>query len=172
MCEPATILTAASVAISAGSAYANYSGQKKAADQNKEAATNALHDSWAGLTLREGQEQSATSQSIMGIERQARDAKAIASLSAGESGVSGASVDALLSDITSQRLTAQTTERRNLDMTIEQLQREKVSGYATAASRIAGVPAPNPFLTGLQIAGSVGDAAMKMYDRQHPGGQK
>lgn len=164
------ILSGAQTALQIGATVSQFAGAGKQAKAVKENATGAMHDAWAGLTLREGQEQAATAQSVMAIERAARAQRATAALAAGESGVSGLSVDALLNDITANELGAKQIERRNLDMTVEQLQREKVSGYATAQSRIASAPAPNPWLAALQIGAEGLDFGRTIYDRRHPEG--
>jgi hypothetical protein len=88
----------------------------------------------------------------MQADRQARSADAVARVSAGEAGVAGASVDAIIGDISRQASEFKTTQERNLDMTIAQLQQEKVGAKSTAQNRINAVPKANPFATGLQIA--------------------
>ncbi len=152
MCDPVTIIAGASLAIEAGSAVVGASAQNKASKANAAAATTAMHDTWKSLSLRETQEQDTTQQTIMQADRQARSADAVARVSAGEAGVAGASVDALAGDISAQASAFKVTQGRNLDMTIAQLQQEKVAAKSAAQSRINSVPGANPFATGLQIA--------------------
>lgn len=166
MCEPATIIGVASLAIETGSAIAGASAQNKASKANKAAAERAMQDTWKDISLREVQEQDATSLTIMQADRQARSADAVARVSAGEAGVAGASVDAIIGDINRQASEFKVTEERNLDMTITQLQREKVGARNQAQSRINAVPRANPFATGLQIAVAGVNFADKIVSRK------
>jgi len=166
VCDPVTIIAGASLAIEAGSSIAGASAQNKASKANKAAAQQAMQDTWKDISLREVQEQDATSLTIMQADRQARSADAVARVSAGEAGVSGASVDALIGDISAQASTFKVTQERNLDMTISQLQREKVSAKNVAQNRINAVPRANPFATGLQIASAGVTFADKIVSRK------
>jgi hypothetical protein len=104
----------------------------------------------------------------MQADRQARKADALARVSAGEAGVTGASVDALVNDISAEASAFKVAQEQNLDMTITQLQREKVSEQAQARNRINSVPAANPFATGLTIAGMGLDFAAGQISRRPP----
>lgn len=170
MCEPATIIAGASLAIGAGSAVASHKAQAKAAKANNTNALQAMTESWKDISLQEVQQQDATALTIMHIDRQARKADALARVSAGEAGVAGASVDAFLGDLSAEASAAKSTEGRNLDMTLAQLQREKISGRTVAQNRINAVPAPNLFATGLTIAGQGLDFASKIVSRNPPKG--
>ena len=166
MCEPATIIAGASLAIGVGSQVANAKEQDKASKQNKEAALAAMAESWRDLSLREHQEQDAKALTIAQADRQAREADALARVSAGEAGVSGASVDALLSDISADASRFKTTAEQNLDMTITQLQQEKRGVAAGAGNRIAASPPSNPFATALQIGALGLDFATTLTSRK------
>jgi hypothetical protein len=170
MCDPtvATVLTLTSTAIEAGGAIAQNRAQAKASKANDKAAKAALHDTWRDLGARQVEEQAATSATILDIDRNARSLAGQAAVSAGEAGVAGASVDALLGDIAGQAGDARNTARRNLTMTLDELQREKVAAKATAQSRSAGVPMPNPFLTGLQIVSSGVNAGTELLNQRNP----
>lgn len=170
MCEPATIIAGASLAIGAGSAVASHKAQAKAAKANETNALQAMTESWKDISLQEVQQQDATALTIMHIDRQSRKADALARVSAGEAGVAGASVDAFLGDLSAEASAAKITEGRNLDMTLAQLQREKVSGRTVAQNRINAVPAPNLFATGLTIAGLGVDFAKTIVARKPPKG--
>lgn len=150
-------MAAASLLLQAGGAVVGHQAQAKASKANKKEALRAMHESWKDISLREVQEQDAAQQTIMQADRQARLAAGAARVSAGESGVTGASVDALLMDIERDAAEFDATTTRNLDMTIAQFQREKSSGRAVAQNRINSQPAPNPWLTGLTIAGAGAD---------------
>lgn len=154
MCEPTTLLAAGTLAVSAGSAIAGASAQNKQSKATAKAARVAQAEDYAALEKRKGQEQDAATQTIMQADRQARAADALARVSAGQAGVAGASVDALLAGIASEEFDAKATIGRNLKNTLTQLDSEKKGSDALAANRIASAPPANPFLTGLQIAGA------------------
>lgn len=145
---------ATAAAISAGGAIAQDAAQSKASKANKANALAAMADTWRALGIRQQQEQQSAAQTIMQTDRQARTAKALASVSAGEAGVAGASVDALLTDINVQRLTADTTTERNLQMVQDQIQAEKTGAKVQAQNRINAVPSPSGLQTGLQVLGA------------------
>jgi hypothetical protein len=166
VCEPATIIAGASLAIEVGSSIAGASAQNKASKANKAAAEQAMRDTWKDISLREVQEQDSTSLTIMQADRQARSADAVARVSAGEAGVAGASVDALIGDISRQASDFKVTAERNLDATITQLQREKVGAKSAAQSRINAVPSANPFATSLQIVSAGVNFADKIVSRK------
>lgn len=170
MCDPLTIIAGASLAIGAGSAIASHKAQANASKANEANALQAMQESWKDISLQEVQQQDATALTIMQADRQARKADALARVSAGESGVAGASVDALLGDLSAEASAFKQTQGRNLDMTIAQLQREKISGRTVAQNRINAVPPPNPFATGLTIAGMGLDFATKIVSRKPPKG--
>lgn len=160
------ILGLAGLAIKIGSELGGASAQDQASSANNAAARRAMQDSWKDIGLREVQEQDATTLTIMQADRQARSADAVARVSAGEAGVSGASVDALMGDISAQASAFKMTQQRNLDMTITQLQRDKVAAKTTAQNRINAVPRANPFATGLQIVSAGVDFANTIVSRQ------
>lgn len=153
MCDPGTVLAAATLAIGTGSAIAGHVAQDKAAKANKQNALAALTGTWKDLSLQEVQQQDATGLTIMQADRQARTADAQARVSAGEAGVSGASVDAVLGDISAQGSAFKQVQKKNLDMTIAQIERQKVAASVDAQNRINSVRPANPFATGLTIAG-------------------
>lgn len=166
MCDPGTIIAGASLAIGTGSAIANAKAQDKASKANAENARQALMESWKDISLQEVQQQDATALTIMQADKQARKADALARVSAGEAGVAGASVDALLGDLSAEASAFKMTQEKNLDMTIAQLQREKISGRTVAQNRINAVPGSNPFATGLTIAGQGLDFVSNIISRK------
>lgn len=136
----------------------------------------------ANLTL--AQNTRAGAQSILAADRAARMADATARLSAGAAGVEGVSVDALTQDIARQDATARfdttrqvtdaaRTIQTNLQWTREQteLQRQGIEAdrqsRINAATNLPTSPQPSPWLTGLQIGGSVLDL-MNTLQRKKP----
>lgn len=168
MCDPVTALAAGSFVISAGSAIGQHKAQAKASKANEAAAIASMRETWTDVGVMQTQQQDASSQTMFEADRQARGAGALARVSAGEAGVDGISVEALLGDIERKRGEFRTAEKRNLDNIITQLQREKVSGRTVAQNRIAAVPQPNSFATGLMIAGAGLEFATGYVARHSP----
>lgn len=169
MCEPASIMlaigtaaTVAKVGTDIASGIAQHNAQAEEHKQNEAAALQELKMNLRDIGIRQEQEQEAVAQTIMGADRQARQADALARVSAGEAGVTGASVDALLGSIERDRLEFENASKRNLSNTIDQLQREKDAAKAHADNRIKGVPDANPFVTGLRIGGAALDGAAQL----------
>jgi hypothetical protein len=163
MCEPVSIIAGTTAVIGAGSAIAGHVGAANARAKNSKAAYEAGREEQRLIGLRQQQEVEGASLTIMQADRKAREADALARVSAGESGVAGASVDLLLADLERQRLEFSTGTKRNLQNQLDQGQMEKQAAFAGTRNRIASTPGPNPFLTGLQIAGSGLDAAGSYY---------
>ena len=111
MCIPAIVaaLPAITATASAGSAIVSYAGQRRqakqqAAFQAQSAAAErqrALQEQ-TSLRMRQAQEQEATARELEQVSRKSQEALARARVSAGEAGVAGASVQALMDDYTRQ----------------------------------------------------------------------
>lgn len=103
MCEPTTI----ALAMGAAQAGATAIGQQQMAKTQAEAQRRAsaaerqryLHEV-SSMRIQQGQEQVASAQRMSESARKAMEARATARVSAGESGVAGLSVDALVNDLT------------------------------------------------------------------------
>lgn len=154
MCPP-LVIVGASLAIKVGSAVAAHAAEAKASKQNAEAARKAFQANIRSINLIEGQVRRVGAQSIYQATRQARSARALSQISAGESGVAGASAEAVLRDIDRDLLEFEVATRRQTQGEIDRLQNDKITGNTTMRSRIASRPPPNPFVTGLQIGGAV-----------------
>ena len=154
MCDPISVIAGANLAVQAGSAIVNHRAQAQQSRAVSAAADKSAIQQIGQVNLREVQEKTATAQSISQADRQARIADAEARVSAGEGGVSGASVDALLGDIQRKDLEYRTTANENLNMTLDQLEQEKLGIRAQAQNIKAGTPFPSSLATGLQIAGA------------------
>jgi hypothetical protein len=159
-------MAAGSFAVNAGSAVAGHAGQAKASKANKDAALRAMVESWKDIGVREVQEMSAASQEVMDSALAAGAMGGTAKTSAAEAGVDGISVHQLFDDIQTQASRNKVTIERNRDMAIDQLQREKESGRAQAAQRIAAVPPPSGFLTALRVGGAAVEAGNFYYSRK------
>ena len=127
--------------------------QNDASKANKAEAIRVSRETAQAISLQQIQQRQATSRTIYQTDRDARSAQALASVSAGEAGVEGLSVEALLGDLDRKRAEFTSTEGRNLDVALVELEREKKSGRSIAQGRIAAVPKANPFAVGIGIAG-------------------
>jgi hypothetical protein len=154
--------------IGATGSVAQHSAQNKAAAANKREALRAQREASKDISLLQVQQQDATARTIYEADRSARSSQALARVSAGEAGVAGASVEALLGDIDRQLGEFQSTEQRNLDMALDQLQREKISGRQVAQSRIAAVPRGNNLALGISLAGAGLEFWAGQINRQPP----
>ena len=159
MCDP-TAIAIGSLVIGVGSQVAGAAAQKNAADKananNAAAAKLSAAEASKDISLLELQQGKASTQTVFEMDRAARSTKALAQVSAGEAGVAGLSVEALMGDIDRKIGEARTIESRNLDMAIAQLQREKISGRTVAQERITATHKEGPSLAalGLGIAAS------------------
>jgi len=104
MCHPAVL-----AAVGVASAGAQYAGQRQQAKQQRryqsqaaEAERQRFIQEQSALRMRQAQEQEAMNAELGDIALKSREALSRAGVSAGEAGVSGASVDALLDDYTRQ----------------------------------------------------------------------
>lgn len=164
MCNPGILLEAGQFAVQAGSTIAGASAQAKQSKATKQAAIEANAQTYKSLDTRAGQEQDAATRTIMSADRAARATDALARTSAGAAGVAGASVDALLAGIAHDKFTAEDTIHTNLSNTLSQIDAEKKGADANMQNRINSAPAPNPFMTGLQVAGE----ALDTYNQSRP----
>jgi hypothetical protein len=167
MCDP-TAIALGGLVIGAGSAVADHAAQDKAYKENKAASIRAMKEAAKDISLMQAQEQDAARVTIMQADRQARSSKALAAVAAGEAGVTGASVDALLGDIDRELGEFTATTERNLSGRLKQLEREKVSGRTVAQNRINSMSPGNYFLTGARIASAGLDAASQISRQRTP----
>lgn len=171
MCEPATIIASVGLGLQVANSIGSNQAQKKQAKATVQAANDTAVDQTHSLSLRESQETDAANTTIMQADRSARMADATARVSAGEAGVAGASVDALLSDLSNQDSAFKVQTQRNLGSTIDQLEQEKVGVRTNAQNRINSAPFPSNLATGLQIAGAGVDFAAGVVARRPKSGR-
>lgn len=153
MCDPVSAIMAASTVVSIGSDIVQNQAQKKKAEAVQSSAKANAAAQIGQLDVRAGQEQQSANMSIMQADRQARLADAQGRVSAGEAGVAGASVDALLTDIQNKDDQYKTNTDINLQDNLDQIQAEKQGVYAQEQSQINSAPFPSDLATGIQIAG-------------------
>ncbi|WP_043236608.1 hypothetical protein [Bosea sp. LC85] len=158
----ATILTAASFAVSATSAVIGYQQQNMAAKNqtlayniNKDNARKAFEDKNNDISVRQTQEQEAASAEKFDVALDANKARATARVAAGEAGISGLSVDQLLRDFSGRQARHNDRVDQNTDWTITQLQQEKKGLGYQYKDRVNAVPTgqkPSFADAGLRIA--------------------
>lgn len=166
MCDVVTALAATSFIVDTAGKITQHRGQQQQADKTRAAADASAREGISQISLRQNQEQDAAAQSILQADRQARMADAQARVSAGEAGVAGASVDAVLHDISQQDAEFRSATNTNLSNTMDQLDAEKRGIRVQAANQKSLVPYPTPLATGLSIAGSGLDMASLLIRRK------
>ncbi len=154
----------------------SYVGQVDAANEqnrlyaeNAARATRNAQDQQFQTQQRMLQEQIAAGNDKIDIEREARAAKATAIAAAGESGVSGLSVDALLAEFDGRAAEGKSRIDQNTDWTMTQLNNEMKGIRANAEDRINSVQRaakPSFFDAGLRIAGVGIDSYTASEDRK------
>lgn len=169
MCEPMTIMAAASLAIGALTAYTQHEGQKDAAKSqqryNERTQANAeLQRKYdiQQLSTRQIQEGQAAGDKIFQNSVDAAQARSRAAVGAEESGVTGASVDAIARDFYMQQGQRDQSVQNNANNAIQQLQMEKVGSNIRAAGRSIVNEPQKPSLFSLALG--IGQAGMNAYD--------
>ena len=147
MCDPMTIMAALTTIAAADE-------KQQQAKANEKSANAAYLNDVTQLNLRLRQEEEAESQRGMEADIQTMKDVSVARTASGESGVSGLSVDALMSDIFRQNLFDDTKGTSNLDATKAQIDAQKEGAKTGRQSRINAVPYPSFAATALQIGGS------------------
>lgn len=167
MCDP-TVLALGSLVINSVGDIAGAEAQNTNAEANKKAAIASQVGQINDINLRQTQEKQAAVQEITAAQRQTTTALSSARLSAGEAGVKGASVDALLTDIGAQGSTYTQDVQLNQANTQAQLERQKQGVYAQTQDRINSVQSANPLATALKIGGNVIGTATQLQSRKPP----
>ena len=150
MCDAGAILGAMT-------SIASYGEQQEQAKRNEESANAAYLSDARQLNLRQRQEEEAEAQRGQDADIQSMRDLATARTASGESGVSGLSVDALMTDIKRQNLFDDTKASSNLNATKAQIAEQKEGAKAGRQSRINSVPYPTFAATALQIGGGLAE---------------
>lgn len=154
----------------------SYAGQVDAAnEQNRMYAENAARanrnaqDQMFQTQQRMLQEQASAENEKFDLQREAREAKATAYAAAGESGVSGLSVDALLAEFDGRAAEGKDRIDQNTEWTMNQLNNEIKGIRSNAEDRINSIQRaskPSFFDAGLRIAGAGVDAYSASEERK------
>lgn len=173
MCEPTTILAIASVAstVASVSAQSQAASAQSAANQRQyENTIRARNANINQTNVMQQQEREAASQKLEQNNMAARAAKSTATVSAGENGISGLSVDALLADLGTKQGRYNSSVQTNFDNSTMAIANQRENIDINAASQINSLktPAmPDYFGAALRIgnagakAGFFGEAAQK-----------
>ena len=170
MCEPTTILAIASVA----STVASVTAQSQAADAqsaaNQRQYENTMRARAANLNqtnLMQQQEREAGSQQLEQNNMAARAAKSTATVSAGESGISGLSVDALMADLGTKQNRFNSSVVTNYDNSSMAIANQRENVDINAASQINSLKTPAmPDYFGAALR--IGNAVYNGYNGKPP----
>ena len=117
MCDPI------SIGLGVLSSYTQMQGQRQMASAQAQAQANASKaerqrylQEVSSMRVQQGQEQVAAAQRINESAKKAREARATARVSAGEAGVAGLSVDALINDLTREEAEYSFATQQQLQM--------------------------------------------------------
>lgn len=168
MCIGAVGLAVAQFAMSAVGSVVGYMGQqqqyeaqKQQYENNRIEANRAAVDNYASTQNRMLQEQKAASQELQNLNVDAMKGRATAETAAGEAGVTGLSVDALVADYYGQEGRYERTLDNNLQMQSDYLQGEMTATSHQTAGRINSVSQgqkPSFLDAGVRILGGAVDA--------------
>jgi hypothetical protein len=170
----------------ASTGYSLYQQSQQAAAQNKyqkdlaEARDKEIEENYAlsirsaneqyrQLQARQQQEADAAAQKMQQGTIEGARARSLALTAAGEAGVSGLSVNALLNDFMAQESKQREAIKANLAGSTDQLRSEMEGVQAAAAGRVASIPryakqpvdSPNYFGGAMRVGGSALDAYTK-----------
>lgn len=174
-----TTLALASLAVTTAGAVTTYVGQTQQADaqakhqqnlmdQTQENADKAYRQEVSQINRRVIEEQDAAGSKLTENAIGAAKARSRARVSAGESGVSGLSVDALMADFSRQEQKYRYGVQSNLKRTTDQAQMEKKGAATRGQSRVNSAfsstrPISKPSF--LQPALQIGAGGLDTYDR-------
>lgn len=145
MCEPTTALAIASIASTAATAYSQDRAAKIQTQANQTQYDNtmtAMRFNLANANVTKQQEAENASQKIIENNAQVRRDQSKATVAAGEAGVSGLSVDALLAELGGAGGRANTNIRTQQERTDRAIEADKMNVWAGSASQINQLKTP------------------------------
>jgi hypothetical protein len=176
LCD-ATALVAASLIVGTASQVAQYQGQqaqakqqyryaKAAAEEGQALAKQNFQIANAQESELQREEQEAASQQITQVRKQAAQARSTARVAAGEAGVSGLSVDALLADFDRQEAASVNNINRNRELSLRQSGFTRMGIRANGMNQLSSTrfrPIARPSLTELGL--NIGSESLSAYNR-------
>jgi hypothetical protein len=170
MCEPTTILAIASVASTVASVSAQSQAASAQSAANQRQYDNTMRARAANLNqtnLMQQQEREAGSQQLEQNNMAARAAQSTATVSAGENGISGLSVDALMSDLGTKQNRFNSSVVTNYDNSTMAIANQRENVDINAASQINSLKTPAmPDYFGAALR--IGNAAYNGYNNKPP----
>lgn len=160
MCNPLALIPLALGVAQTGMEFLGAQQQAKQHNamvrENQRAANANLVQEYADIQTRQIQEEDAAAVQKQDVAREARAARATTMAAAGEAGVSGLSIDALVADVYGKEATAKDRISQNSGFTTQNLTAELKGVKAKAQDRINSMPwatGPSPFAAALKIGG-------------------
>ena len=166
MCN-ATAMLVLNVASTVAGVYGQQQQAKAQKAYNDQQAKNTMEAYKANLeqtNLMQSQEHAAATQKVNENNRAAEAAKATALVSAGESGISGLSVDALLANLSGEQARYNESVNQNYQNASMAIDNQRTNAQVNAASQINSLKTPqSPDYLGAALR--IGQAA---YDYKNP----
>ena len=150
MCHPAVFV--AQALSSAGGAAQGYEAQRKTARRQTTLIGHQTAASYRDIAKRRLEEREVTAQNLANAQRQARLAVGAAATQAGEGGVAGNSVNALIGDVLAQEGRNIDAIRRGQEFRDSQLRRQEQGVALNASGQLLNLGSPSFPLS--QILGS------------------
>ena len=167
MCGIPEAMLALSIASTVGGVYGQQQQAKAQQAYNDQQAKNAMEAYKANLeqtNMMQSQEHAAATQKINENNRAAEAAKATALVSAGESGISGLSVDALLANLSGDQARYNESVNQNYENASMAIDNQRTNAQVNAASQINSLKTPQaPDYLGAALR--IGTA---VYDYKNP----
>jgi hypothetical protein len=135
---------------------ANYKAQQQYYEQNAKAARVATVNRYASIQNRQLQEHDAAAQQVQQSKLEAMKARSTARTAAGEAGVTGLSVEALLQDLSAQEGRYEASVAQNYQMNQQYLRGEMEATQDQGIARINSVPYPTKPSFGAALIGAFG----------------
>ncbi len=169
MCDPISIAIAG---VTVGGAVAKHVGKKKSAAAERAAANRDFLAQVVDIQARLREEETATEIQKQDVVREGIESAATARASAGESGVSGLSVDLLLGSIEGQVGTARSRLDLQQDFITSQLRREEEAAEAQRQGRV-NTRGRGPGLSSLLFGAASGvvEGVTRSIGRNQPSGE-
>jgi len=155
MCDAISMMT---LGIGAVSAVAEHKAQEDQYDQNRLNSLAAFEDRQRALNHQISQERDIAALDKFDNSLQAREHRATNAVAAGEAGISGLSIDALMRDISGTEGRYNSRVDTQADWAVGSLEQDKRTASTVAKSRIDSVSRPSLIGTGLKIGASGLDA--------------
>lgn len=158
------VLSAASTVASVYGQQQQVKAQNASNDQQAKNTMEAYKANIAQTNLMQSQEHAAATQKINENNRAAEAAKSKALVSAGESGISGLSVDALLADLSGEQARYNESVNQNYENASMAIDNQRKNAHINASSQINQLKTPqSPDYLGAALR--IGQAA---YDYKNP----